>query len=108
MEKVYSLIKRNEEINTLVFPLKKTTALNVSNPVLSESAREILEKYDNQHKVFSFDSNSFYCPKCGDINRNNILNGKLWCFKCNIPLTNKPRKKNSTSLEMPLIGVGNK
>jgi formylmethanofuran dehydrogenase subunit E len=26
------------------------------------------------------------CPKCGEPDRHNKMNGKPWCFKCNVPL----------------------
>lgn len=36
------------------------------------------------------------CPKCGDTDHNNKMNGKPWCFKCNIELTprNETANKN--------------
>ena len=31
------------------------------------------------------------CPKCGDFDRANMMNGKPWCMRCNIPLVSSDK-----------------
>lgn len=53
---------------------------NLHNRLVSELVRinTIVEKKDVM--ITSF------CSTCGDVDRGNKLNGKPWCFKCNLPL----------------------
>ncbi|MBA7468136.1 hypothetical protein ES707_03377 [subsurface metagenome] len=57
----------------------------------SPSLRRITENYKLKYNL---QSGGLVCPKCGDPDYNNKMNGKPWCFKCNIELisTNKITK----------------
>ena len=37
---------------------------------------------------------SLSCPKCGDTNASNLMNGKPYCFKCRVHLTSKGKKSS--------------
>jgi len=53
------------------------------DPLLREIQDKLLRKLD----VVKGDS--LVCPKCGEPDKGNKMNGKPWCFKCNVPLMPK-------------------
>jgi len=66
-----------------------------SLPITDPHLREIDEKYAKN--ILMSITPDLKCPKCGDRFRGNTLNGKPWCFKCNMELTKggKPPPKTS-------------
>jgi len=55
-------------------------------PVITDHhLREIDEKYAKN--VLRSITSDLKCPKCGESFKGNTLNGKPWCFKCNMELT---------------------
>jgi rubrerythrin len=54
------------------------------DPLLREIQGKLLRKLD---VVKSEDS--LVCPKCGEGDKGNKMNGKPWCFKCNVTLVPK-------------------
>jgi len=56
-----------------------------SIPIADPHLREIDEKYAKN--ILMSITPGLKCPKCGDPFRGNTLNGKPWCFKCNMELT---------------------
>ena len=68
-----------------------------SLPIITDPhLREIDEKYAKKVGLVSI-TPDLKCPKCGAPFRGNTLNGKPWCFKCNMELTKggKPPPKIS-------------
>jgi len=53
-----------------------------------DALKEIAEKYIGEKVTVA----TLKCPKCGALDMNNTMNGKPWCFRCNIPLSDKPQK----------------
>jgi hypothetical protein len=50
--------------------------------------REIQDKLLRKLDVVKGED-SLVCPKCGEGDKGNKMNGKPWCFKCNVPLVPK-------------------
>jgi len=46
---------------------------------------------------------SLVCPKCGEGNNGNKMNGNPWCLKCNLPLI--PKHKMAKWLKLPKTKV---
>jgi formylmethanofuran dehydrogenase subunit E len=57
-------------------------------------AEELRRKYDpelmritaNLDRKMGAPAGGLRCPKCGESDRHNMMNGKPWCMKCNVPL----------------------
>jgi hypothetical protein len=57
-------------------------------------AEELWRQYDpelmkitaNLERKMGFSLGGLRCPKCGEPDRHNTMNGKAWCMKCNVPL----------------------
>ena len=54
------------------------------DPLLREIQDKLLRKLDVVKG-----EDSLVCPKCGEGNKGNKMDGKLWCFKCNVPFVPK-------------------
>jgi len=78
------------QINRLIFLHQKLEDLKqnkhhigvlteISSVPLEPALKELMLKIDKTNSTLK-------CPKCGEPNRNNIINGKPYCLKCNIPL----------------------
>jgi altronate dehydratase len=70
----------SKELRTLEFRL---------DPALQEINRHFRE----QTKT----TTSLTCPDCGESDKGNKMNGKPWCFKCNVPLVRKDRVEKKLS-----------
>ncbi len=76
------------------------------NPML----KRITENYKLKHNL---QSGGLICPKCGDSDHNNKMDGKPWCMKCNVELVpaNKAakwvdiRRGNMDSVHRKLRGL---
>jgi len=64
------------------------------DPRLREIQNKLLRKLD----VVKGDK-SLVCPKCGEGDYGNKMNGKPWCFKCNVPLM--PKDQVAKWLKLP-------
>jgi len=54
------------------------------DPLLRDIQDKMLRKLD----IVKGD-NSLVCAECGEGDKGNKMNGKPWCFKCNVPLVTK-------------------
>ncbi len=58
------------------------------------SAEELRRQYDpelmritaNLDRKIGTPAGALRCPKCGESDHQNTMNGKPWCLKCNVPL----------------------
>jgi hypothetical protein len=52
------------------------------------------------HKVSKPDAviGALICPQCGDSDRGNTMNGKSWCFKCQVALILKDKMRSIIKL----------
>jgi len=55
--------------------------------MVDPTLREIDRKYRERMKIEDFVQ--LHCPECGDSDKGNRMNGKPWCFKCNVMLVPK-------------------
>ena len=81
------------------------------NHLLDPHLREIEQKIVGKATVIS----DMICPSCGDGDKGNKMNGKLWCFKCNTLLIHRNKIEgwinikivsNSLKLESKKINPG--
>jgi formylmethanofuran dehydrogenase subunit E len=69
------------------------------DPLLREIQEKLLRKLD-----VAKGEDSLVCPKCGEGNvHGNKMNGKPWCFKCNIVLV--PKSQVAKWLKLPKMKV---
>ena len=59
----------------------------MGSPVL----RDIEKKYNERFPTIN--TSKLVCPQCNGNDKGNVMNGKPYCFKCNIPLVRKGDKK---------------
>ena len=98
MLKVNKLIKKNQELLSLLKPPEKTNRTHFE-PIIKSPLEEIEKQY---FKKIGTIETKVYCRNCGAPNGYNRMNGKPWCFKCNRPLTvtyKKPEKKANPKLK---------
>lgn len=65
----------------------------MSNP----HAREITEHLRRIHGQ----KGGLICPQCGGIDHHNRMNGKPWCFQCNLPLMSREKAENWVKPQKP-------
>jgi len=68
---------------------------------LDPNLRTINRKFVERLKVNACDR--LVCPECGEGDKGNRMNGKPWCFKCNVILV--PKDKASKWLKLPTVKV---
>ena len=68
------------------------------DPLLREIQGKLLRKLDVVKG-----EDSLVCPKCGEGDKGNKMNGKPWCFKCNVTLM--PKNQVAKWLELPKMKV---
>ena len=90
-----SKAKRQRDIDEVVDRAEKLR--REYDPLL----REILDKLLRKLDVVKGDS--LICPKCGEADKSNKMNGKSWCFKCNVPLM--PKSQVARWLKLPKTKV---
>jgi hypothetical protein len=68
------------------------------DPLLREIQDKLLRKLDVVKG-----EDSLVCPKCGEGDTGNKMNGKPWCFKCNVTLV--PKSQVAKWLKLPKTKV---
>jgi len=68
------------------------------DPLLREIQEKLLRKLDVVKG-----EDSLVCPKCGEGDHGNKMNGKPWCFKCNVLLV--PKSQMAKWLRLPKMKV---
>jgi hypothetical protein len=68
------------------------------DPLLREIQDKLLRKLDVVKG-----EDSLVCPKCGEGDHGNKVNGKPWCFKCQVPLV--PKDVVAKWLKLPKMKV---
>lgn len=72
-------------------------------------AKELRRQYDpelmrinaNLERKLGSSVGGLRCPKCGEPDRHNRMNGKAWCMECNVPLESPFLvKKHSPDVKM--------
>ena len=74
--------------------LKRTEDLR-RKYMVAPGLREMADKYERLLKPN--ESKRLHCPVCGEGDKGNKMNGKPWCFKCNVPLVSGMEKKLSAT-----------
>jgi hypothetical protein len=60
--------------------------------------REIQDNFERKLEVVKGED-SLVCPECGEGDKGNKMNGKPWCFKCNVTLM--PKSQVAKWLKLP-------
>jgi len=74
-------------------------------------AREILRQRDpelirittNLDRKTGTPVGCLHCPKCGEPDMHNTMNGKAWCIKCNVALASKASTGPSESIRVKAL-----
>lgn len=106
-ERVNMLINQHRELNSKLHPNRKNVDA-VEEWQCNPALVEIYEKYNETHIVGVSGTSIYSCPKCGDADHRNMMNGKPYCFKCNCLLTKQTRQTIAakSTFQIPMIGVG--
>jgi hypothetical protein len=76
-----SLLKQRKSMSKLQ---KISSDHIIRNPALREIEQKLIRKIHSSNLI---------CPACGDKDKGNIMNGRPYCFKCNVPLIDKSKIK---------------